>query len=109
MKPIEFRASSLSDLREFPRAALRDAGFQLDKVQHGLLPDDAKPMRSIGAGVMELRIWDEAGTFRVVYVAKLADAIYVLHCFQKKTPKTAQKDIYLAVRRYKELLKELVP
>ncbi|MDP2370109.1 MAG: type II toxin-antitoxin system RelE/ParE family toxin [Rhodoferax sp.] len=109
MKPIEFRASSLGDLREFPRAALRDAGFQLDKVQHGLSPDDAKPMHTIGAGVMELRIWDEAGTFRVVYVAKFADAIYVLHCFQKKTPKTAKRDIDLAARRYKELLKELMP
>ena len=62
----------------------REAGYQLDKVQHGLPPDDAKAMPNIGAGVVELRIRDGAGTFRVVYVAKLADAVYVLYCFQKK-------------------------
>ena len=107
MKPIEFRATALDDLRAFPPSAMRDAGYQLDKVQHGLQPDDAKPMPSIGAGAMELRVWDEAGTFRVVYVAKLADAVYVLHCFQKKTQQTAQRDIELARRRFKALMKEI--
>ena len=86
---------------------MREAGYQLDKVQNGLPPDDAKAMPSIGAGVVELRIWDEAGTFRVVYLAKLAEAIYVLHCFQKKTRKTAKRDIDLARKRLKELLKEI--
>lgn len=109
MKSIEFLATSLDDLREFPRTAIHEAGFQLDKVQHGLPPDDAKPMPTIGAGVTELRLWDEAGTFRVVYVAKFADAVYVLHCFQKKTPQTAKKDIDLATKRYKALRKELAP
>ncbi len=109
MKQIEFRATSLNDLRDFPRSAIREAGYQMDKVQHGLPPDDAKPMPAIGAGVTELRIWDEAGTFRVVYVAKFSDAVYVLHCFQKKTPKTSKKDIDLARKRFKELLKELAP
>jgi len=109
MKPIEFRGSSLNDFRAFPRSVMREAGYQLDKVQHGLPPDDAKPMPSIGTGVTELRVWDEAGTFRVVYVAKFADAVYVLHCFQKKTQQTAKKDIDLASKRFKELLKELRP
>lgn len=109
MKPIEFRGSSLNDLRDFPRSAMREAGYQMDKVQHGLPPDDAKPMPTIGVGVTELRIWDEVGTFRVVYVTKFADAVYVLHCFQKKTPKTSKKDIDLASKRFKELLKELAP
>jgi phage-related protein len=59
------------------------------------------------AGVMELRIWDEAGTFRVVYVAKFEDAVYVLHCFQKKTQTTAQRDIELARKRFKALVKEI--
>lgn len=81
----------------------------MDKVQHGLAPDDAKAMPSIGAGVTELRIWDEAGTFRVVYIAKLSDAVYVLHCFQKKTQQTAKRDIDLARQRLKALLKELAP
>lgn len=107
MKPIDFRGASLDDLRAFPQTALREAGYQLDRVQRGLLPDDAKPMSSIGKGVMEVRIWDEAGTFRVVYVAKFADAVYVLHCFQKKTQQTARKDIDLATKRFKDLLKEL--
>ena len=107
MKPIEFRGSALVDLREFPPTAKREAGYQLDKVQHGLPPDDSKPMKTIGAGVVELRIWDEAGTFRVVYVAKFEDALYVLHCFQKKTEKTGKRDIELARQRFTELLKEM--
>ena len=86
---------------------MREAGYQLDKVQHGLPPDDSKAMPSIGIGVVELRIWDEAGTFRVVYLTKLAEAVYVLHCFQKKTQQTAKRDIELARRRLKDLLKEI--
>ena len=109
MKPIEFRGTALNDLRAFPQTAMREAGYQLDKVQNGLLPDDAKAMPSIGSGVVELRIWDEAGTFRVVYVAKLADAVYVLHCFQKKTQQTAKRDLEVAQKRLKELMKELAP
>ncbi len=108
-KSIEFRGTALNDLRGFPQSAMREAGYQLDRVQHGLSPDDAKAMPSIGTGVVELRIWDEAGTFRVVYVAKLADAVYVLHCFQKKTQQTAKRDIELAKKRLKDLMKELAP
>lgn len=107
MKSIQFCGRSLDDLREFPSSAKQEAGYQLDKVQHGLTPDDIKPMSSIGAGVAEIRIWDEAGTFRVVFVAKFEDAVYVLHCFQKKTQQTSQKDLDLATKRYKDLLKEL--
>ena len=107
MKPIEFRGTALDDLRSFPQTAMREAGYQLDRVQNGLAPDDAKAMPSIGVGVVELRLWDEAGTFRVVYVAKLADAVYVLHCFQKKTEKTRKTDLDLAAKRYRDLLKEL--
>jgi phage-related protein len=107
MKPVEFRGTSLDDLRDFPQTAMRDAGYQIDRVQNGLASDDVKPMLTIGAGVMELRIWDEAGTFRVVYVAKFEDAVYVLHCFQKKTQQTAKRDIELARKRFKELVKEI--
>jgi len=60
---------------------------------------------AVGKGVKEIRIWDEAGTFRVVYVAKLEDAVYVLHCFQKKTQRTSKADIDLATDRYKTLLR----
>ena len=103
MKPVDFCGDSLDTLRVFPESAKREAGYQINKVQHGLEPDDWKPMSSIGSGVKEIRIWDEAGTFRVVYVAKLADAVYVLHCFQKKTEQTSEKDIKLARKRFKEL------
>ena len=105
-KPVEFRGSSLEDMRSFPLTARREAGHQLDKVQHGQEPDDWKPMNTVGQGVKEIRIRDEAGAFRVLYVAKFADAIYVLHCFQKKTERTSKADLELAAKRYRELLKE---
>ncbi len=105
IKPAEFLGDTVEVLRAFPDKARQDAGFQLDKVQRGEEPDDSKPMPSIGAGVKEIRIWDEAGTFRVIYLAKLADAVYVLHCFQKKAQDTSQKDIKLARKRYKELMR----
>jgi phage-related protein len=63
--------------------------------------------RPLGAGLREIRIWDSAGAFRAIYVAKFTDAIYVLHCFQKKTQKTSKADIDLAVKRYRDLMKEL--
>ena len=105
IKPAEFLGETVEALRAFPDKARQDAGFQLDKVQRGEEPDDSKPMPIIGAGVKEIRIRDEAGAFRVIYVAKLADAVYVLHCFQKKTQETSQKDIKLARKRYKELMR----
>lgn len=106
-KPIEFRGSALGDLRAFPQAARRDAGFQLDRIQCGLEPENWKPMSGIGAGVREIRIADAGGAFRVIYVAKSAAAVYVLHCFQKKTQRTRVSDIDLATRRYRELVREL--
>ncbi len=105
IKPAEFLGDTIEILRAFPDKARQDAGFQLDKVQRGEEPDDSKPMPGIGAGVKEIRIWDEAGTFRVIYLARLADAVYVLHCFQKKAQETSQKDIKLARKRYKELMR----
>ena len=86
---------------------MREAGYQIDRLQNGLLPDDFKPMTSVGTSVSEIRIWDEAGTFRVIYVVKFENAVYVLHCFQKKSQKTAKKDIDLAAKRYKDLIKEI--
>jgi phage-related protein len=96
----------LEELRAFPLTARREAGHQLDQVQNGREPDDWKPMTAVGRGVKEIRIRDEAGAFRVLFVANFADAIYVLHCFQKKTEKISKADVELAARRYRELLKE---
>ena len=106
-KPVEFRGSSLDDLRAFPLPARREAGHQLDQVQNGQEPDDWKPMKTVGQGVKEIRIRDAAGAFRIIYVAKFADAVYVLHCFQKKTEKTSKADLGLASKRYRDLIKEL--
>ena len=106
-KPIEFLGSALDDLRAFPVLSRREAGYQLDQVQRGLDADDWKPMTTIGKGVREIRIRDAAGAFRIIYVAKFADAIYVLHCFQKKTQKTSKADLNKAEKRYRDLTKEL--
>ena len=106
-KSVEFVGRALDDLRAFPSAARREAGHQIDQVQRGLEPDDWKPMGTVGSGVREIRIRDASGAFRVIYVAKFADIIYVLHCFQKKTEKAAKPDIDLAAERYRNLLKEL--
>lgn len=103
MKPIEFLGTSLKCIREFPTDARHDAGYQLGKVQRGEQPDDFKPMPSIGRGVEEIRIWDETGTFRVIFTARLADAVYVLHAFQKKTQATSKQDIELAKARFAQL------
>jgi len=108
-KPVVFLATALDDLRKFTSSARREAGFQLDLVQRGLEPLDFKPMPVIGSGVTEIRVRDEAGAFRVVYVAKFEAAVYVLHCFQKKTQKTSQHDVELAQSRYRALLRELKP
>lgn len=105
MKPIRFLGDSLTRLREFDTDAKQDAGYQLDKVQRGEQPDDFKPMSSIGKGVEEIRVWDESGTYRVIYTARLADAVYVLHAFQKKTQATAKCDIDLAKARFTELMR----
>ena len=99
MKLLRFLGDSLTNLREFSEDARHDAGYQLEKVQRGEQPDDFKPMPSIGKGVEEIRMWDDTGTYRVVYTAGLADAVYVLHAFQKKTRATAMRDIELALTR----------
>ena len=102
MKGIEFLGASLKTVREFPAQTKREAGHQLDRVQHGLDPTDWKPMKSIGQGVREIRIQDE-GQYRVIYVATFEDKIYVLHAFQKKSQKTSKQDLEAAKRALKEI------
>ncbi len=105
LKPIEFLGDSLARLRAFPEGARGDAGYELYTVQRGEEPSDWKPMRAIGPGVREIRIGDPAGAFRVIYVATLPDAVYVLHAFRKKTRRTAKRDLDLAASRYRQLRK----
>ena len=107
MKPVEFRGTSLYDLRTFPTPAKRECGFQIDRLQRGLEPADWKPLGAVGPGVSEIRVSDADGAFRVIYVARFARAVYVLHCFRKKTQKTSRTDIELAKRRYNTLIQEL--
>lgn len=106
MRPVTFLGDSLKAVRSFPDAARQDAGFQLDLLQRGQQPEDFKPLTTVGAGVEELRVWCEHGTFRVVYLARLPEAVYVLHAFQKKTQTTPKAAIDLATRRYRELMKD---
>ncbi len=104
-KPIEWRGTSYVDLLAFPPDARQIAGFQLGRLQQGAAPDDWKPMSVVGAGTIEIRI--RVGTaHRVFVVAKFAEAIYVLHAFEKKSQKTPKSDIDLVKRRYRELIAE---
>ena len=102
MKVLKFLGSSLVDLRKLPVDAKRHIGFELGRVQREDNPSDWKPMQTIGIGVKEIRI-KVSGEWRVIYVAKFADAIYVLHIFQKKTLKTRKSDIDMARKRYSEI------
>ncbi|MBK6651935.1 MAG: type II toxin-antitoxin system RelE/ParE family toxin [Betaproteobacteria bacterium] len=94
IKDLKFVGNSLRDLATFPDIARREAGFELWQVQLGLMPSDFKPMPTVGVGAYEIRIKLQ-GQWRVIYVAKKADAVYVLHCFHKTTQKTAKADIEL--------------
>jgi phage-related protein len=106
VKPVEFMGDSLARLRDFPPTARRAAGYELDRVQRGLEPDDWKPMQSVGPGVRELRLRDRGRVFRVIFLATLPDRIAVLHAFQKKTQRTPKQDIDLAAKRLRELRKD---
>ena len=100
MKKLKFMGDSQAALAGFPLEVRRYAGFELWQVQLGLMPLDFKPMPTVGAGAYEIRI-KLAGQWRVIYVAKHANAVYVLHCFHKTTTQTAKPDIDLASKRYK--------
>jgi phage-related protein len=102
MKPVRFMGSAKQDLSAFPKSARVRAGYELFMVQVGRNPADWRPMPSIGTGACEIRVRDEAGAFRVIYVATFVDAVYVLHAFQKKTQKTARADLELARKRYRD-------
>jgi len=105
-KPIYWIGSSLKDLLALPDEVKRDAGYQLHRVQNGLEPENWKPFQEIGYGVKEIRIYDQDGAFRVMYVAKFSEKVYVLHAFQKKSQKTNQNDINIAKTRYKAIQNE---
>lgn len=102
-KAIRWIGSSLNDLTNFPDTARKKAGFQLRAIQSGDSPSDFKPMPTVGLGVEEIRIRTE-DAYRIFYVAKFAEAVYVLHAFQKKTQKTSKSDIEIGQKRYQQML-----
>jgi phage-related protein len=104
-KRIVWVGSARDDIRRFPPDARRKAGFELRAVQRGGEPTDFKAIPAIGAGAYEIRIHSQ-GAYRVLYVSKFEEAIYVLHAFQKKTQKTAKRDIEVGRQRYKKAQEE---
>jgi phage-related protein len=102
-KPLAWLGASLDDVRSFPGVARREVGYQLGRVQQGLLPSDWKPMPSVGAGVIEIRVHTRL-EHRVFYVAKFDDAVYVLHAFEKRTRATPQPAIDIAQKRLAGLM-----
>ena len=105
MKPVVWLGDSLARVRDFAPDARHEAGLQLGRVQLGKEPVDCKPMPSVGLGVNELRV-RVGGEFRVIYMAKFVEAVYVLHAFQKKSRKTARTDIELARLRFRSLVRD---
>jgi phage-related protein len=103
-KQIRWVGSAYDDLLAFPRDARKEAGFQLGKVQAGLEPADWKPFDEAGAGTREIRIREASGIYRVMYVVKFEEAIYVLHCFRKKTQVTSKQDKAIATARYRAVI-----
>lgn len=103
-KEIRWVGSSFADLLAFPVQTRRAAGFELGRVQAGLDPTDWKPFNDVGPGTREIRLREPDGIFRVMYVTKFEEAIYVLHCFQKKTQATSQQDKAIADARYRAVI-----
>jgi phage-related protein len=95
--------ASREDLRAFPETVQDSLGFELYRVQCGLEPKDWKPMTTVGAGVKEIRVRNEAGIFGIIYLATRPEGVYVLHCFQKKTQQTSRPDLELAKKRFKSI------
>jgi phage-related protein len=108
MKRIEWLGTSLNAVRNVPKGARMLVGQELQLVQAGLMPKDFKPMPAVGAGAYEIRV-REGNQYRVIYLAKFSDFVYVLHAFIKKTAKTAKPDLDFAKSQYTDLLKRNKP
>ena len=101
MKDVVFVGGSGDDLRNFPEVARQRTGYQLFLIQRGLDPTNWKPMASVGPGCREIRVRAEGNAYRVLYVATIGNAVFVLHCFEKKTRQTPKSDIDLAQQRFR--------
>lgn len=105
VKPVVWLGDSRATIRAFPENVRQLAGFQLWRVQRGLEPNDWKPMPSVGLGVQEIRIHTDV-EHRVLYIAKFAEAVYVLHAFEKRTGRTPGEDLSLATERFRSLVNQ---
>ena len=103
---MNWMGASGDAIRGSPEVAKQRTGRELARIQEGLEPTDRKPMPSIGLGVSEIRVREDSGAYRVIYVAKFSEAIYVIHAFQKKGQKTPKAEIELARKRYRAMLNE---
>lgn len=103
MKQIVWLGNTHEVVRGYADSVKRQLGYNLDKVQRGLDPYDWRPMSTIGPGVKEIRIHDY-NEYRILYVAKFEECIYVLHSFVKKTQSIGRKDILLARQRYLDMI-----
>ncbi|PVV05668.1 MAG: hypothetical protein B6D77_18575 [gamma proteobacterium symbiont of Ctena orbiculata] len=104
MKQLLWIGTSYKVVGNWPKAVKQAAGYQLHLLQQGFEPDDWKPMKIIGSGVREVRLHTE-GEYRVLYIAKFEEGVYVLHAFEKKTQKTSNADIQMAKDRFRELMR----
>jgi phage-related protein len=104
---VAWEGDSLVVMREFPKAVREDLGAELRRLQQGEKPLNSRPMKSIGARVYEIKEQDERAWYRVIYLAKVEDTIYVLHCFEKQSAKTSPRDLDLAEARLKKVLARL--
>ncbi len=104
-KPIHWLGSSLKDLQSFPEDTKKEAGYQLHRIQNGLQASDWKSLPMVGKGAEEVRLENSDGAYRIIYIARAREAIYVLHCFQKKSQRTAKADINAARLRFRLISK----
>lgn len=104
-KPLRWLGSSRDVLRKWTKGARGLAGSELQAVQRGEQPANWKPMNAVGLGANEIRLVESGDHYRVIYVAKFAEAVYVLHVItKKKTQKTSDRDIKIAKKNYGALL-----
>lgn len=104
MKPVFWVGSSLKDLKQFPEEVKNNIGYALHFAQMGVKHNDAKPLKGIGSGVMEIMSDFNTDTYRAVYTVKIGEAIYVLHSFQKKSKRgisTPKEEINIIKQRLK--------
>lgn len=107
LKKVEFEGDSREIIAGFPQPVRYDLGRQIFRLQEGQEPDDWRSFKTAGAGCREIRVWDETGTYRAVYVLLVANRVHVLHAFQKKSEKTAQRDVNTASERYRALKRRI--